>query len=207
MTSTPTSPVPPGWYPDPEGLRQWRVWNGETWTQLTRPFGDTSPSSVGASLDLIRALHRLVRYGNVAAFAGLGLVVSMLAHWPGTPQPLPAWFAATALDAGLSLLVIGSACFSFGVRELEGRWTVLALIPGLNVLNFSALVVRRLGGRSPLRRVAAETLLLILFITQARVQPWLGVAPMMVAWGHTRWDQALLSEITGTPTSRTTPSS
>src|SRR5580692_5309378 len=52
--------VPPGWYPDPSGTRQWRVWTGTTWSEVTRSYGEDD--AVGAprftaSLGLVLALR------------------------------------------------------------------------------------------------------------------------------------------------------
>ena len=191
MSSTPPSPIPPGWYPDPSEARQWRVWNGAAWSELTRPYGEpVVRASVAASLQAIGALHRLVRYGIAALFAGLGLVVSVLAHWPGTAQPTPLWFASGALSVGVGLLVIGSACFGFAVAALEGRSSVWAFIPGINALVLSGLVAHRLGGSPPASRVVSEIVLLALFIDLAHSQPF----------DQLRRTSALLDQLVGPPT-------
>lgn len=65
MSSPSPSTVPPGWYPDPSGERQWRVWTGMQWSDLTRPYRASAATSVANDLALITALHRLVRYGIV----------------------------------------------------------------------------------------------------------------------------------------------
>src|SRR5271156_4433898 len=77
VSLTSSSTVPPGWYPDPGGARQWRVWTGSTWSELTRPYGPaTAPAAapatpgVASSLALIDGLNRLVRYGTLALFTG-----------------------------------------------------------------------------------------------------------------------------------------
>ena len=198
MSLTPSTAIPPGWYPDPSGARQWRVWTGTNWSELTRPYGEPVVSTpVAASLPLIDALHRLLRYGIVAFFAGLGLVVNVLAHWPGTAKPTPFWFASTALELGIGLLLIGSLCFSFAARQLEGHWTIEAFLPGINVLVVSGLVTQRLGGRSPLWRVVTETILLALFIGQSHTALWLGVAPALVTLDHMRWTSALVDRLAG----------
>jgi hypothetical protein len=200
VSLTPSPTIPPGWYPDPGGARQWRVWTGTTWSELTRPYGEPVVSTpVLASLPLIDALHRLLRYGIVAFFTGLGLVVNVLAHWPGTAKPTPFWFASTALELGVGLLLIGSLCFSFAARQLEGHWTIEAFLPGINVLVVSGLVTQRLGGRSPLWRVVTETILLALFIGQSHTELWLGVAPALVTLDHMRWTSALVDRLAGPP--------
>lgn len=200
VSLTPPSTVPPGWYPDPSGARQWRVWTGTGWSELTRAYGEpVASTSVLSSLPLIDALHRLLRYGIVTFFAGLGLVVNVLAHWPGTAKPTPLWFASTALDIGIGLLVVGSLCFSFAARQLEGHWTIESFLPGINVLVVSGLVTQRLGGRSPLWRVVTETVLLALFIGQSHSELWLGVAPALVALDHVRWTSALVDRLAVSP--------
>jgi hypothetical protein len=148
-------------------------------------------------LPLIGALHRLVLYGIVAFFAGLGLVVNVLGHWPGTANPAPVWFATSALTVGIGLLVIGSVCFSLAARELEGHWTLEGVIPGINMLVVSGLVTQRLGGRSPAWRVGTEVVLLAVFISQSHSELWLGVAPALVTLDHMRWTTALLDRLTG----------
>lgn len=197
MNSSATLP-PSGWYPDPSGDRQWRVWNGTQWTELTRPYGDvaTAPSIV-SDLGLIHALHRLLRYGIAGDFAGISILVSVLAHWPGTAHPVTEWFAVAASNVAVALIIIGSACFAFAARELMGHWTPWAFIPGVNLLAVNAVVTRRLGGQ-PLRRVGAEAVLMILFVAQFHAEVWLCFAPAIVALGESQWiatfiDQLLIS--------------
>jgi len=193
----PNSP-PPGWYPDPSGQRQWRVWTGERWSELTRPYAaEDSATGVVDRLALINALHRVVRYGVVGFYAGLGLVVGILAHWPGTAHPATRGFATTTLYAGVALLVLGLVTFVFAAKELEGRWSLWAIVPGLNVMAVSGWVTKRLGGQ-PVRRVTAETVLIALFIAQFRSQPWLCVGPMLLAMGAGRSTEALVDQLLAT---------
>ena len=200
MSLTPTDSSPPGWYPDPSGERQWRVWSGTRWSNVTRPYGDpVAPVSLAASLDAVRALHRLVRYGVVAVFAGLGLVVSVLAHWPGTAHPIGEPIAAVLSDTGVALFAIGTACYAFALRALQGRWTLVAFVPGANVVALSGLLTQRVGGRSPLVRVTSEVVLLALFVSQSHTQVWLGIAPALVALDHARWSDALATRLSGPP--------
>jgi hypothetical protein len=199
-----TSPgsIPRGWYPDPGGERQWRVWTGEQWSEMTRPYGE--PASPAATLvenlPLLRALHRVARYGVVALFAGLGIVVSVLAHWPGTAHPTSSVVAATGLDAGLALLIIGTVSYAVGVRALVGRWTLVAIVPGVNVIALSGLVQERLIGRFMMRRMVSEALLLALFAAQGHAQPWLGIVPAYVALNHLISVQSLTARLAGTAT-------
>ena len=203
MSYVSASAVPPGWYPDPSGVRQWRVWTGERWSELTRPFANADgATSFVATLPLIAALHRVQRYGVTGVYAGLALVVGVLAHWPGTADPASPALATTALGAGVALFVLGLAPFYFVARELAGRWTALTLIPGLNVLVVSAALTRRLGA-SPIRRVVSETVLVVLYVARFRFDPWLSVAPVLLALGLATSAQALLDELdVESPTTR-----
>lgn len=194
-------PIPPGWYPDPGGARQWRVWTGDHWSEVTRSFGDpVPPASLASSLALIGALHRLVRYGIAAVFAGLGLLVGIHSHWPGTTSSAPAWFASVSTSAAIALLVIGSASFSVAARELQGRWTFEAFVPGVNVMLVSAIVIRRLEHRSPLRQISVEILVLGLCVLDSRAQPWLGILIALVAYRHMWQTSTLVDQLVGPPT-------
>lgn len=205
MTLAAHNSPPPGWYPDPSGERQWRVWTGTIWSELTRPYGESvSAPKVVESLPLVNALHLLVRYGVVSVFAGLGLLVSSLAHWPGTHQPAPLWFTETASDLGIALMLFGTVIFAFTLRELQGRWSLAAFVPGVNVLAVSATVTQRLSGRSPLTRVVAEVVLIALFVAGAHAEPWLSVALALVAIGQVQWPSALLDQL-WPPTEGVTP--
>jgi hypothetical protein len=162
---------------------------------MTRAYGDavTAPS-IANDLALIQALHRLVRYGVAGDFAGISILVSVLAHWPGTAHPVSQWFAVAACNVAVALLLIGSAGFAFAARELEGRWTAWALIPGVNLFAVNALVTKRLGGQ-PLRRVGAEVVLMVLFVVQFHAEAWLCVAPVIVAVGQSQWITTLIEHI------------
>jgi Protein of unknown function (DUF2510) len=187
--------VPTGWYPDPSGARQWRVWTGTQWSELTRPYGEVTPApSIVSDLSLIQALHRLVRYGIAGDFAGISILVSVLAHWPGTAHPVSEWFGVAACNVAVALILVGSACFAFAARELEGRWTPWAFIPGVNLIAVNAVVTRRLGGQ-PIRRVGAEVVLMVLFVAQFHAEVWLCVAPVIVAVGESQWIATLIDHL------------
>ncbi|MGC1419808.1 MAG: DUF2510 domain-containing protein [Acidimicrobiales bacterium] len=204
MSSAAPSAAPPGWYPDPGGERLWRLWSGTDWSPETRPYaGAVVTPSIVASLTLITTLHRLVRYGIVAFFAGLGLVVNVLAHWPGTAHPAPLWFTTAALNLGIGLLMVGSLCFSLAARELEGHWSIEAIVPGVNVLVVGAQVTRRLAGRSPRWRVLTSLLLLALYISQSHANPWLGLAPALMTLDQLRWTSTLIDRLAGPPLAAT----
>lgn len=204
MESASPSATPPGWYPDPSGQRQWRVWTGDRWSELTKSYGESvAVTGLGGSFELVRALHRVARFGVTGFYAGIALIVGISAHWPGTAHPSARWFATTTLDAGIVLVTIGLAFIAFSVRELEGRWTPLALLPVVNVIALGALVTRRLSGPVA-RRAISETVLLVLFIYEFRLQPWLAVAPAVLALGLIQSTTTLIDQLsvsTSTPPS------
>lgn len=199
MVSSPASgPTPPGWYPDPGGERQWRVWTGRDWSKVTRPYGDpVTRSALSESLGLVSAVQRLVRYGVVAVFAGLGLLVSVAAHWPGSPHPINATLASTLLTASMALLLIGTACYALAGRELVGRWAPALLVPGLNVLIVSSHVSHELGDAGPVWRAGVDVALLVLFILGSRTYPYLAIIPAVVSLDLTTALMRLSGELVG----------
>jgi hypothetical protein len=189
--------IPPGWYPDPAGLREWRVWTGEDWSEVTRPYGDAPKSQrFAGSFRLVQALRRVFTLGVVGVLGGLGLLVSVLAHWPGTAHPAPMWFAVAASSVAVALLLVGSVVCAFGVRELEGHWSPVAFLPGANLFVASALVTHRLGRRQ-VWRIASEVILLVIFTVASRNDLWLCLGPMIVAYVETTWFGALIDQLVG----------
>ncbi len=188
---------PPGWYPDPAGGRQWRVWNGADWSSVTRAYGEPArPRRLAPSLGLVRALRRVVDLGVVGVIGGLALLVGVLDHLPGSAEPLPTWFASIAGSAAVGLLVVGTVVYAGASKELRGRWTPDAWVPGLNYLVVGVLAARRLGRPSGLR-VTSEVVLLTLYATSARADAWLDLAPVIVALGQGMWLSVLIDQLTG----------
>jgi Protein of unknown function (DUF2510) len=191
------NPVPPGWYPDPSGERQWRVWTGTTWSEVTRPYGEpVEAPRLDDNFELLLALRRVFGAGIIGVVGGFGFLVGVLAHWPGTAHPEPRWFALTASNAAVALLLVGSVICAFAVRELRGRWTLDAFLPGLNLFVASVLVAQRLGQRRSWR-VLTEIGLLALFAASSRADPWLFVGPMVVAFVESSWFGALIDRLSG----------
>lgn len=198
MSSTPPLAVPPGWYPDPSGVRQWRVWTGTQWSDVTRAYGEQpSAPNLAASLPLIQALDRVSRYGVAGVLGGLGLYVGVLSHWPGSAHPVPTWFASLATTVALSFFFLGSAAYAFAARELTGRWSLSAVVPLVNLEVVNAQLTQRLG-TSPTRRVLADSVLLVLFVMQFHHDAWLAIAPVLVALSQSFWVRTFLEQTLGT---------
>jgi hypothetical protein len=200
VSSSPSDNIPPGWYPDPSGARQWRVWNGTSWADLTKPYGlVTAAAQLAIDLPLIQALRRVRVAGVIGVVGGTGLLVGLVAHWPGTAHPIPQWFAFAASQLALALLIVGTVVCAFGVKELEGHWSIGAVVPGVNFFMACALVSKRLG-RLRSWRLFFEMLLLVVFALSASADPWLFVGPMVVAFVETSWLCALIDQLSGPPT-------
>ncbi|HEY5304832.1 MAG TPA: DUF2510 domain-containing protein [Acidimicrobiales bacterium] len=175
------SQIPPGWYPDPSGGRQWRVWNGTAWSDVTRPYGEPVSSVSSLALDtsglvLVSALHRLTQFGILAYYAGFALLVSLVAHWPGQPHPVSARFASATLGAAIGLTLIGAISFGVTVRALRGRWTLDAVLPLVNTFAVSYLTSQRIGITRPSTRVTADAVITLGFVVLSPAQPWVGIA-------------------------------
>jgi hypothetical protein len=197
VSTSATNPIPPGWYPDPGGAREWRVWTGTAWSQVTRPYGEpVDTPRLATSFSLLLALRRVQNVGIVGVLGGLGLLVSVLAHWPGTAHPTPEWFAIVASTVAVAFLAVGTAACAFGVKELEGRWSLAAFAPGVNLFIASALVNRRLGIR-PAWRIISELALLVVFVLSSRDDLWLCVGPVIVAYLESTWFSALIDRLSG----------
>jgi peptidoglycan/LPS O-acetylase OafA/YrhL len=199
--STPvTTAIPPGWYPDPTGERQWRVWTGTAWSDATRSYGESvDVPRTTTALSLVLALRRVQNVGIVGILGGLGLLISVLAHWPGTAHPAPEWFAIVATIAAAILLALGTAVCAFGVKELEGHWSFAAFLPGMNLFVASALVNRRLGMR-PTWRILSEIVLLVVFAVSSRDDLWLCIGPVIVTYLELTWFSALIDRLGPRPT-------
>jgi Protein of unknown function (DUF2510) len=163
MTSTMTAP--PGWYPDPAGEPQWRVWNGREWSALTKPFGFSTPGSAPTVDFFIRSsLTRLRRFGVVAYFGGIGLGLSTLTHWPGSNQPTSsAWALVSGLIA-IGLVLVATMAFAYCVRAIQGYWSADAFVPVLNVISVHVLIARRLGVSNVALSVVLEVFMLGLVV-------------------------------------------
>lgn len=178
MTEAPR--VPPGWYPDPSGEPRWRVWTGSQWSTTTRPFevvGETATTRVALTL----ATHRLERYGVGGVCAGLGLAVSVAAHWPGTAHPMNATAASALMAVAVALAAVGTASYALFGRDLLGRWAWPLVVPAINVAAVSSLVTRRLGDPGPGRRALVDVMVATAYVLLYRTYPELAIVPPLLA--------------------------
>ncbi len=201
-------PTPPGWYPDPSGTRQWRVWNGHSWTDVTRPYAPLPVPVSGASFgltefDVLSALRRLTQFGVVAYYCGFALMVSLADHWPGRPEPVSVRFASAALGAAVGLTLIGTVSFAVAIRALRGRWSLDALIPFVNSFVVSYLMSKRIGVGGSDRRVAADIFITVGFVVLCPHAPWVGIALAGVAFTQLARAYALGDFLTGPAASAT----
>ena len=203
--SDPTRLIPPGWYPDPSGERQWRVWNGTQWSDVTRTYGPSGtvvePTlSLGRpELETLDALRRLTQFGILAYYAGFALLVGLIAHWPGHAHPVSSRFAGAILGASLGLGLIGTFSFAVCVRGLRGRWTLDALIPVLNTFAASYWMSRRLGLTGFELRLFTDLLITAGFVFLCGSQPWVGIALAGVAFTQLARTYLVIDQISGPP--------
>jgi hypothetical protein len=140
-----SSPLPAGWYPDPAGAPQWRVWNGREWSNVTKPYNVTAPAEpIPLVLDVLTAVRYLRSVGIPVLFAGFALLISLLAHLPGTAQPLTNTWASAAFTVAIGAIAFGSILCGYLVRAIQGHWSVDAFIPIVNLLSVNVLVARAL---------------------------------------------------------------
>ena len=94
----------------------------------------------------------------------------------------------------IAMFIIGTLCFAFALKELEGKWTVTSFIPLVNVMVTSSLIAERLGAKG-LRRAFAETILIALYIVQSKTQPWIIVALIVATYDNLRWTYGLYDKL------------
>lgn len=204
----PVGSTPPGWYPDPSGARQWRVWNGHSWTDVTRSYAApvTESNLPRGDLTVLGALQRLTQFGILAYYGGFALLVSLVAHWPGQPEPVSIRFANATLGAAVGLTLIGTVSFAVTIRALRGRWSVDAVVPVVNSFVASYLMSRRIGVGGPDRRVAADLFITVGFVVLCRHEPWVGVALAGVAFTQLARAYVLSDLLSGAPGASTSAS-
>ena len=151
MSDEQSSAPPSGWYPDPSGAREWRVWNGREWSEAKRPFGD-EPIATAALLEVITAQNALCRYGVVAYYGGLGLLIDAYHHRPAV-DAATSWTTFTVLiTLALGAALIGHLAFTRATATLMDHATGAAGMPIINVVQWSRLAFARSNHTLPLGR-------------------------------------------------------
>lgn len=206
--SNATGQVPAGWYPDPSGERQWRVWNGTDWSDVTRPYAarvePVEPATFGVKeLEVLNTLRRLTQFGILSYYAGFGLLVSLIAHWPGNAEPVSSQFASATLGAAMGLALIGTISFAASVHALRGRWTLDAIIPVVNTFASSYWMSRRLGINNPAPRLFIDALITAGFVALVATQPWIGIALASVAFSQLARAYVVIDRLSGTASAAT----
>jgi hypothetical protein len=200
--------VPAGWYPDPSGERQWRVWNGSEWSNVTRPYAERVDTPGTATfgveeLAVINTLRRLTQFGILAYYAGFGLLASLIVHWPGHAHPVSPRFASATLGAAMGLTLIGAITFAASVRALRGRWTLDAVLPVVNTFASSYWMSRRLGINNPAPRLFIDAVITTGFVALVAAQPWVGIALASVAFSQLARAYVLIDRLSGTASAAT----
>lgn len=191
MTTNETLNVPPGWYPDPSGEKQWRVWNGKEWSDITRAYVASSATSL-LSVDQIRVLYGLRRYGILSFFAGAGMILGLVHYWPGSLHPVPWWFSNFYVALGAALLFLGYASFTRAALQLEESTTISAFVPLVNIVFVTLLCQHRLQNPFLRRVVISEAFLFVIVAAGIGISPWLIIIPALLSAQHFYWTNVLL---------------
>lgn len=133
MTDADAGLPPKGWYPDPSGAQQWRVWNGRSWSDVVRAFTEGSTPGV-PSTEAVRAQGYLVRGGVVCFFGGIALLADARHHAAGLRASGHAATYDVLLAVGLVTLFAGHLAYVYATTTLWSRRRWVAAVPFLNSL-------------------------------------------------------------------------
>lgn len=141
-----TSAPPAGWFPDPDGARAWRWWNGESWDERTTPFPGPAQALAAPApwLSWLAALSpalgvlagAVIQRAYGSARAPLEEATSSGSiHWSG---PLVAVVVAALVGLASELVVVAwllrcgrlarSLGYRLGASPALGAWTWLVPI-------------------------------------------------------------------------------
>lgn len=181
MSETKT-PIPSGWYPDPSGRPQWRVWTGSQWSTVTRPYQAQTPPTkqLFASLHRVKVIFSARFLAPLGYLAGLNLGASTFNHWPSrSGSGFTPWLA---LLFGLSvfLIVIAWALAARAVRSFQDHWTFWALLPLGNLIILTSLLRRELLN-VPSRLISSDLIGLSMWLIVAGQTPWAGLITALIA--------------------------
>lgn len=221
MTNAQVDSPPKGWYPDPTGAPQWRIWNGTTWSEHVRGFSAPAPPLV-SSLEAVRATALLERGGAASYFAGVGLLIDVAHHHAGLDARSPDLFATLVL-LGSALTLFGHVSFARASTLIatHDRW--LAAVPVVNALMWAGWACERASyplpiARRPvrLRRGSAESVRFVqsLSIAALAAYAWyplpsaralvvaVHLIPVVPACFTVHWARLLREDLAATPVVR-----
>jgi len=92
-------------------------------------------------------------------------------------------------------VLVGTVLYAATLRELEGCWTYRCFIPGVNALVATALITERLSKNSTWWRALSQGALLAIYMVNAHAEPWLCVAPLIVALDQMQWATNLIDKL------------
>jgi hypothetical protein len=214
-------PPPKGWYPDPTGAPQWRIWNGTTWSEHVRGFSAPVPPLVSA-LEAVRATATLERGGAASFFAGAALLIDAAHHHAGLVAR-SANLYATIVVVGLALAVFGHVAFARAGATIAGHHRWLAAVPVLNVLMWAGWACERASYPLPLatrpvsrRRGAAEAVRFVQSLSVAALVAYawyplpttrafvvaVHLIPVVPACFDVHWARLLREDLAATPVVR-----
>ncbi|HUD69328.1 MAG TPA: DUF2510 domain-containing protein [Acidimicrobiales bacterium] len=177
VARTPPSRPPMGWYPDPGGTRQWRRWDGTTWSDATMPFGPPPPDEW--TLARARAAWAYLRPLAPWAIAAPALGAITVAAQSATFAPLRVWFhaylqAVAHHHATPALPSVATTSTSLAIT-ITNYAVFFATIFGLvGWLRFSVSSMRvATSARYPRRHNAAATSLAMLVPFLGPIMAWL----------------------------------
>lgn len=192
-----TNLTPNGWYPDPSGQPQWRVWTGSKWSTLTRPYGSSSPSTprIVGSLSRVQAIARVRYLATLGYFGGLNLLASLIRSWPKGSHPFSDFWLLPLLGLACSLLIIAWTVSAQAVRTFQDNWTIWALLPLGNLLIVMGLIRKDLFG--PLARSNSGDLVgLAMWLFVATSSPISGIITALIAAGQIQLASVYLNNVT-----------
>jgi hypothetical protein len=211
-------PPPKGWYPDPTGAPQWRIWNGTTWSEHVRVFSAPAPPLV-SSLEAVRATAVLERGGVVCFFAGFGLLIDATHHHAALTARSPDLYATIVL-IGLALAFFGHVAFARAGAAIAPRDRWLAAVPLVNALLWAGWACERASYPLPVtgrpigrRRGAAEAVRYVQSLSIAALAAYwwyplpsalalvvlVHLIPVVPACFDVRWARLLREDLAATP--------
>jgi uncharacterized membrane protein len=113
---------PAGWYPDPSNAPQTRYWDGDVWTDQTRPFEPPVALPEGKKISPKKRGNGWIRAGAVTA--GFGVVMAVLASgtthvdaYGNTSQGGPTAVTFLVIILGIVLAAVGFCIRLLGAVE------------------------------------------------------------------------------------------